>query len=79
MNYQLWPVILLIPFEVYGHTVPDWKALRYYKGELRELSCGSTPSICKGILESDNLPHKQGFVKTQFLHTVLSHSSLQRD
>ena len=53
-----------------GHTVPNWKALRYGKDESRGISCGSTSSICQDILKSDNLLHKQGFVKTQSLHTV---------
>ena len=70
MNFQLWPVVFLIPLEVYGHTVPHWKALRYGKNGSRELSCGSTSSICQGILKSDNLLHKRAFVKTQSLHTV---------
>ena len=59
-------------FEVYGHTVPHWKALRYGKDESRELSCGSTSSICQGILKSHNLLHKQGFVETQSIRTVIA-------
>ena len=47
-------------------TVPHWKALRYGKDGSRELSCGSASSI----LKSNNLLHKRGFVKIQWLHTV---------
>ena len=61
---------ILTTLEVYGQTVPHWKALRNGKDGSRELSCGSTSSICQGILKSHNLLHKQGFVKTQSLHTV---------
>ena len=35
------------------------------------LSCGSTSSICQGVLKSENLLHKRGFVKTQSLRTVI--------
>ena len=59
-----------MPLEVLGHTVPHWKALRYGKDGSREISCGSTSSICQDILKSDNLLHKRGFVKTQSLRTV---------
>ena len=50
--------------------MPHLKALNYGKDESKELSCGSTSSICQGILKSDNLLHKPGFVKTQSLRTV---------
>ena len=58
------------PFEIQGHTVSHLKALRYGIYEKRGLSCGSTPSICQGILKSGNLLHKWGSVKTQLSHTV---------
>ena len=36
----------------------------------RGLSCGSTSRICQGILKSDILLHKQGFVDSQIKYTV---------
>ena len=57
-------------FEVQGHTVHHLKALIYGKYETRGLSCGNTSSICHGTLKSENLLHKMGFVKTQWLRTV---------
>ena len=51
-----------MPFKVQGNTIPHLKDLRYGKYEKRGLSFGSTSSICQGILKSDNLLHKQGFV-----------------
>ena len=50
--------------------MPHWKALRYGKDGSRGLSCCSTFSICQGVLKSENLLHKRGFVKTQSLRTV---------
>ena len=50
--------------------MPHWIALRHGKNGSRELSCGSTSSICQNILKSDNLLHKGGFVKTQSLRTA---------
>ena len=47
------------------------KAFRYGKDGSKRLSCGSTSSICQDILKSDNLLHKQVFVKTQSLRTVI--------
>ena len=37
---------------------------------LRERICFSISTICQGILKSDNLLHKQSFVKAQSLRTV---------
>ena len=59
-----------MPLEIKGHTAPHLKALRYGIYEKRGLSCGSTSSICQGILKNGNLLHKWGFVKTQSLRTV---------
>ena len=69
LNFILWPVFFVIA-EVLGCTVPHWKALRYGKNGSRELSCGSTSSICQGILRIDNLLNKRVFVKTQSFRTV---------
>ena len=52
------------------YTVPDWRGLRYVKDESIGLDCDSTSSISQDILKSDNLLHKQGFVKTQSSYTV---------
>ena len=62
--------MFLIPIEILGHTLPHSKVLRYGKDDLRGLSCGSTSSICEDVLKSDNLLHKQAFVKTQSLRTA---------
>ena len=71
IHIQIRPAIFLIPFEVQGHTVPHWKALRYSKYESRGLSCDSTSSICQVVLKSDNLLHKQSYVKAQSLRTII--------
>ena len=60
----------MISVEVFGHTVPHWKALRYGKDGSKGLSCGSTSSICEDFLKSDNLLHKQGLVDSQLKTTV---------
>ena len=64
--------------EAQGHTVPHLKALRYGIYEKRGLSCGSTSSICQGILKNGNLLHKWGFVKTQSLRTVKARNILSK-
>ena len=66
-NFDL--LYVLIPLEVKGYTVPNLKALRYGIYEARGLSCGSTSTICQGIMKSGNLLNQQGFVKTQSLRT----------
>ena len=60
-----------MPLQVQGRTVPHWKALRYGNHGSRGLSCSSTSRLCQYILKSDNLLHKEGFVKTQSLQTVI--------
>ena len=57
--------------------MPHLKALRYGIYETRGLSCGSTSSICQGILKSGNLLQKLVFVKTLSLRTVLNYFALQ--
>ena len=71
MKFQLWFVVFLIPLEVQGHTIPHLKALRYGIYETRGFSCGSTSSICQGILKSGNLLHKWCVVKTKSLRIVV--------
>ena len=61
----------MIPQQVYGHTAPDWKALRYGKGDSRGQSCGSTLNTHQDVLKSGNLLHKQGFFDSQFGTTVI--------
>ena len=62
--------LILIPLEVQDHTVPHFKALRHGKHKTRGHICGYTSSICKAVLKSDNLQHKQGFVYSQAQTTV---------
>ena len=64
--------VFLIPHEVYGRTVPHCKALRYGEDETGGLNCGSTSSICKGVLKSGNLLHKRGLDDFQSHTTVCS-------
>ena len=59
-----------MPLEVQCHSVPHLKALNFGIYKSRGLSCDRTSGIFQGILRSNNLLHKQGFVKTQLLHTV---------
>ena len=59
-----------MPFEVKGHTVPDWKALCNVKYESRGLSYDSTLSIFQDVLKSGNLLHEQGFVHSQ-MYTIV--------
>ena len=68
-----------MPLEVQGYTAPHWKALRYGKDGSSELSFGSTSSVCQGILKSDNLLLKQGFVKTQSLRIVKDTKCIKHD
>ena len=70
MNFQLWPVLFLIPLELQGQTVPHWKALRYGKDESRGLSYDRTLSICQDVLKSGNLLHKRGLDYSQSHTTV---------
>ena len=58
--FQLSAVILLMPLEVNGHTVPHWKDLSSGKYESKWLRCGITLTICQTLLKSANLFHKLG-------------------
>ena len=60
----------MIPLDEQGHTVPHLKALRYGKDVFIGLSCGNTFNIIQGILNIEDLLHKQGLVETQLLRTV---------
>ena len=51
LNFQLWLVVFLIPLEVQSHKVPHLKALRHSIYETRRHSCGSSSSICQGIMK----------------------------
>ena len=70
MNFQLWPDEFLILFEIWGHTVPHWKALRSGKNETRGVSCSSNSSIYNDDLKRANLLHKRGPVDSQLIATV---------
>ena len=63
--------MFLLPIKVQSHTVPHLKALRYGKEASRGLCCGSTFNIIQGILNIEDLLHKQGLVETQLLRTVI--------
>ena len=63
-----------MPLKGKGHTVPQWKALRYGKDDLLGLSSGRTLNIYQDVLKSGNLQHKHGFVDFHgtTLHTLCS-------
>ena len=68
--FQLWLDVFFKPLEVWGRTVPHWKALRCGKGQTRGLSCGNTFIVGQAFLKSAYLLHKQGFVDSQMVATV---------
>ena len=61
-----------MPLEVKGHAGRYYKDLNTEKYELRGWSCGSSLNICQDVLKNTMVQHKQSFIDSQAISTVMN-------
>ena len=60
-NFQIWPVVFLMPLEVQGHTVPLLKCLMCGNMEVWGLRCGTYFILCKVLLKKSHFTTNETF------------------